>query len=460
VGFRRRDPDPPPDDEDVTRVVRRDGAPVEPDEDVTRVERADRWPDDPVVEEEVVREPVVEERVEEVERVGPPRRRPPTLWPWLLLLLLLVVGGLAAYWFLARGEDETTVPRAVGLREAAAVERVRDAGLEPVVSRRPSSRPEGVVFAQRPGAGSRLEDDEAVDLLVSTGPSTVVLPNVVGLRVQQALERLREPRDADFDVRQRRVFSEEPTGVVVAQDPGAGNRVPVDATVRINVSKGTGRVEVPDVVGSTVDEATAELRRRGLTAKAFDVPSSDPEGTVVAQNPPGGSQLAEGDSVRLNVSTGEAGDTTPTDTTTDTTGSGSAAVAVPSTVGRRLAAAQRALQDAGFTVVVAYVASARPAGIVLRQTPAGGTSARRGSSVALDVSQGPAQTTRAIPDVVGLPRADAVAELRDAGFRVQVFTEPTPDEAEDGLVVRQEPGAGRRAARGSAVTLYVGDFSP
>ena len=98
--------------------------------------------------------------------------------------------------------------------------------------------------------------------------------------------------------------------------------------------------------------------------------------------------------------------------------------------------------------------------IATAATRATGTSARRGSSVSLDVSQGPTRTTRAIPDVVGLARADAVSELRAAGFRVQVFTEPTPDEAEDGLVVRQEPGAGRRAAPGSAVTLYVGEFSP
>jgi beta-lactam-binding protein with PASTA domain len=51
-------------------------------------------------------------------------------------------------------------------------------------------------------------------------------------------------------------------------------------------------------------EAEAELREIGLKANAFEVPSIDPAGTVVAQNPAGG-EIREGSSVRINVSSGE-----------------------------------------------------------------------------------------------------------------------------------------------------------
>jgi beta-lactam-binding protein with PASTA domain len=225
---------------------------------------------------------------------------------------------------------------------------------------------------------------------VSTGPQLVVLPNVVGLPRQQALDRMRDVPAADFDVRENGVFSEQPEGVVVAQDPRAGERIPSDATVRINVSKGTGRVAVPNVVGSTEDEATAELRQLGLTAKPVGVSSSELEGTVVAQSPAAGSEVGQGDSVRLNVSTGPGGATTPADTTPTTTGGG----------------------------------------------------------------------TTTVPDVVGLPREQAIAELGRADFRVQAVAQSTADEAQDGVVVRQQPAGGRRADTGSTVTLYVGEFSP
>src|SRR5688572_1329029 len=80
-----------------------------------------------------------EEVVEE--QVPPPS--PPRIWPWLLLLLLLVVGGLVAYFLLTRGDDKTTMPNVVGLREDQARARLAEAQLEADVDRRPSRRPRG-----------------------------------------------------------------------------------------------------------------------------------------------------------------------------------------------------------------------------------------------------------------------------------------------------------------------------
>jgi beta-lactam-binding protein with PASTA domain len=91
-----------------------------------------------------------------------------------------------------------------------------------------------------------------VTLLVSSGPATAEVPEVTSLPAERAEELL---RDAGFEVRRAEVFSQEPSGVVVAQDPAADERAPLGSSVRINVSKGTANVEVPNVVGRTVDEA-------------------------------------------------------------------------------------------------------------------------------------------------------------------------------------------------------------
>jgi len=93
---------------------------------------------------------------------------------------------------------------------------------------------------------------------------------------------------------------------------------------------------------------------------------------------------------------------------------------------------------------------------VLRQTPEGGTQADRGDEVTIVVAQEPEQVS--VPNVEGLSRADAVAELRDAGLQATVRERATDDEAEDGTVLEQRPGAGTDVDAGDSVILIVGTF--
>jgi serine/threonine-protein kinase len=392
------------DETDETRVLRSDdagateetrvlgGGAAPDDADETRVmPPPDRWPrdSDPTFAEEAAvdeRVPLppatVVEEVEEVRR----RRRVPPYWPWLLLLLLLVLVGLGALWWLSRDGGKATVPNVVGEREASAVERVRDADLEPVVSRRPSDRAPGVVFAQSPGAGSQLDDGEAVNLLVSAGPRPVPVPSVVGLPANQAVERLQQA-SADFQVNQQQVVSNEPPGIVVAQSPKAGETAPANATIRLNVSKGTGKVKVPNVVGQSVEQATNSIEGAGLEASRVDVPSSEDAGTVVAQSPAAGSEVAEGSSVRINVSTGPGTSTTGTSTGGTTTGGTAREVPVPDVVGLEPPEATAQLRSAGFRVKTTTEPTNDPAqdGVVIRQDPSGGHNAKSGTQVSLVV---------------------------------------------------------------------------
>ena len=84
--------------------------------------------------------------------------------------------------------------------------------------------------------------------------------------------------------------------------PPAGRR-PTGSEVRLNVSKGTAEVDVPSVVGLSQADATAQVKAAGLVVNVVPVPSDQPAGTVVAQNPVGG-QANRGSNVRLNVSSG------------------------------------------------------------------------------------------------------------------------------------------------------------
>lgn len=288
-----------------------DRTPPGPEDDETRIlPREDAWPADE--EETVVRRerPALPYRPpgpvrERVRRPPPPPPPPPdrAVWPWLLLLLALVLGGIAAAWFFTREaeEDVRPVPAVVRLPEDSARDRLQAEGFQVQVEREPNEAPPGIVFAQAPDAGNTLPEGASVTIRVSEGLSTAAVPNVVGLPEAQAVERLEA---AELSAEREEVFSEEPPGTVVAQAPAAGEEAELGSGVRIQVSAGSGRVEVPDLLGEHVDDARAALAELDLEANVVQVPSNEPEGTVVAQNPPGGAEATRGDSVRLNVSRG------------------------------------------------------------------------------------------------------------------------------------------------------------
>ena len=152
-------------------------------------------------------------------------------------------------------------------------------------------------------------------MLVSNGPSTTTVPNAVGLTQSDARSQFVE---AGFTVTTAQVFSEQPAGEVVAQDPAAGEKVAPGTKVRLNVSKGSGEVDVPSVVGAMVDDAQSDLDAQGFKSSVRRVASDQPVDTVVAQSPSGGT-APKGATVRLSVSEGPHDDTTTTETTTTTT---------------------------------------------------------------------------------------------------------------------------------------------
>lgn len=387
-------------------------------------------------------------RVTQVDHTAPPPRRP-LLWPWLLLLLLLVATGIALAYFLTRDDDNSSsanrVPAVVGLREALAVERLRADGYPADVRRAVNAAQVGKVIRQTPSAGAGLEPGKTVVIVVARRPNTVDVPRVVGLDVADAFERVQA---AGLRAKSVNVFARQAKGRVVRQRPPARTEARRGATVVLSVSKGPQLVAVPPVMGQTEADATAALRGVGLRVNIVRVPAPGPvpEGTVVAQNPKGGVKAPKGSTVRLNIASAPAGGSTQT---VPTTGE----APVPNVVGSRDTDAIPRLQAAGFRVSSTPVSSTRPAGTVLTQSPAGGTTATRGSTVRITVPGG--RQVRTVPDVVGETEASADRILRNAGFTVRVVDRPA-DPAQQGLVVEQDPAAGTRVQGTRRVTIYVG----
>lgn len=263
-----------------------DADPRDPAEDETRVVERGRRRDREVV-----------------ERRTRPRR--PLIWPWLLLLLLLVAAGIGAYVYFAYYAEEDTkpVPDVVGRTLDDAVAELQAEDFDVDIARDNDEADAGTVFRQDPAAGEEAEEGSLVEIVVSEGPETAQVPAVTGQSEDDARDALDE---AGFDVNVVQVFSDEREGQVIAQAPTGLDEAPVGSTVRINVSKGPGEVTVPDLVGQTEDEAKEELQQLGLRANVATVPSEEPDGTVVAQNPTAGTTVRADSLVRINVSSGSS----------------------------------------------------------------------------------------------------------------------------------------------------------
>lgn len=397
--------------------------------------------DTAVIEEPVATEEVVEEEI-------PPGPPPPRIWPWLLALLLLVIAGGVAWFLLTRDDEKTTMPNVIGLSESQARARIAEAELEADVDRRPSRRARGIVFAQVPGRGTQLEEGQRVEILVSSARIRVVVPEVVGEREGVAVRAL---RSAGFKVDVQRFFAGAPKGEVVEQDPAGGSRAERGATVIVRVSKGRNLSPVPDVLGLSESEAIDRLRAREFVPRVFDVPSPDPKGTVVAQEPRGGVQAPPDARVRINVSTGQqTGEPTerPEEPEQGST------VTVPNVVGLAQTPALRRLFEAQLDGIVRYQRSNQPIGRVIAQRPAGGTTARRPAQVVITVSAGQNPENLEVPDVTGQTEAEARSTLEAAGFRVDTIPDTTTD-APDGTVLDQQPRPGTTAPRGGTITLWI-----
>jgi beta-lactam-binding protein with PASTA domain len=227
---------------------------------------------------------------------------------------------------------------------------------------------------------------------------------------------------------------------VASQDPEPPQRADRGTFVTIVVSSGKPKVAVPDVVGESRDDAVVELRDAGLDPNVVEINSPRDAGTVLATAPSAGEVVVEGTRVRVNVSKGPR------------------PIAVPNVVGQAYESAASTLQGAGFGVAREDVESEEAAGIVVAQSPAAGSQQSRGSTVTLQVSEGP--PTESVPDVTSQDEAQASVLLDEAGFAVEVQDQETDDESLDGLVISQDPPGGTELEQGERVTIVVGRFVP
>src|ERR1700754_4046588 len=209
----------------------------------------------------------------------------------------------------------------------------------------------------------------SVTLTISIGPGENVVPRVNGLSRADATKKL---EGAGFEVATENINSKEvEEGDVVKTEPGGGSTTTEGSTVTIFVSTGPKLVKVPVLVDKQRRLAVEEIRARGLTPEVGEEESGQPVGRVLRQSPSAGQELEPGATVQIVVSSGRE------------------TRKMPGVVSQERREAVETVRAAGLTPVVEEeeTRNEEKIGLVIRQSPSGGTELRPGADVTLIVGK-------------------------------------------------------------------------
>ena len=211
-----------------------------------------------------------------------------------------------------------------------------------------------------------------IAMRIATRSREVPVPDLSGRTVREA-SALLEDRGLTLRVDEnRRIHPTIPEGRVAQQDPPAGVIARRPRGIKVWVSLGPKAMVVPDLTGQTERTAQLRLQQDGLAiASVAEVRLADlPADSVVAQTPIAGTRA---DRVSLLVNRGER-----------TAGS-----IMPDLIGVDGERAADFLRGRGFRVTLGadHPYPGVPAGVVIRQMPAGGFQVAPGDAIAIEVSR-------------------------------------------------------------------------
>ncbi|WP_194190526.1 Stk1 family PASTA domain-containing Ser/Thr kinase [Clostridium chrysemydis] len=271
-------------------------------------------------------------------------------------------------------------------------------------------------------------------------PKDVKLPNFVGMKIDDAQVEAKK-YDLTLDIKKENSGKEE--GTVLNMDPKAGDTVKEGSTVKVTVSAGKKKVEVPNVVEESLEDAKAILKSKGLTniSVSEEYSSSYGAGTVMSQNPSKGQEVTEDTDITLTVSKGPE----------------IKKVTVPNVVGSSKDSAIEQLNSANLKVNIETVdaSSEDQVGKVTSISPGAGATVNEGSTVTIRVAGGEFVS---VPSVSGETQDAATTAIRNVGLNVSVQTKDVTDESQNGKVLSFTPGAGSKVKKGTTVTIYVGKY--
>lgn len=226
-----------------------------------------------------------------------------------LVFIFIAVFGASTYLSLTliiKSEDAVVVPELVGKDVIYALETLTGLGLNTKVkgSEYSSEIPKNHVIRQSPEPGSEIKKGRDVRITISKGATTILMPDLKGLPIQQARIILEENDLCEANVSSVYIDNVE-KDEIIAQNPPEGKEVERKKCVDLLVGSGVpaNKYKMPDLYGLSPGEAIILIEKnrliQGEIKSFFD--AEKPDNIVVSQDPLSGYQVSEKTVVNLVI---------------------------------------------------------------------------------------------------------------------------------------------------------------
>lgn len=215
--------------------------------------------------------------------------------------VIFLIAFLGAFLSYGNFWSNTTVdvPNVVGKQVSVAKNILEDKHLRVSTSEVTNTDvPAGQVISQSPGAGEKVKEQRTIHLVVSKGVGDITVPDLSGMTVEQARQRLKDLGLVVGKITQGSVEG-KPDNSIVAQSPSGDSKVSKGTTVDLVVNKPqTKKVKMPDVVGMTLKDARQVLGSNNIGVNQISG-SVDEKAIVTEQSVKAGEEVNEGSSLNL-----------------------------------------------------------------------------------------------------------------------------------------------------------------
>lgn len=222
-----------------------------------------------------------------------------------VLAVMLVAGGVFAGTRIFA--KEVTVPNITNMTVEQATAELAKVGLKAASPKMKNSVDvdEGKIISQSPKQGIKIKTYQKVEIVVSSGPADVKVPDVIGLQQVEAESKITNTELVVKVVSEYR--DDVKKGEVFKQEPSAGEEVKQGNTVTIYVSKGENKVTMESLTGMSLSDAKARIKKLGLSVGeiSYETSSRYSKDVVISSSPEQYEEVTVGSSVDLTVSKGK-----------------------------------------------------------------------------------------------------------------------------------------------------------
>ena len=259
-----------------------------------------------------------------------------------------------------------------------------------------------------------------------------------------------EKDDEEFDDEE---FSNEKPSMTKKKGKNVAKRILIGSSILIIIAilgtigfflinrSGNNEVEVPNIVGKSVDDAKLELSKIGLKLEVVSTEKSDkPEKTILSVEPKEGTKLKKDSSVKVNISSGEE------------------KILMPDFRYYEINNIKQILDSEGLEnyVIREEFSDSVGVGYLISQSPAAKTEMKKDDKIEIVISKGQEVKLVYVSDVIGKSKEEAEKYL--VGLNVEINEKQTTDKSKDGIVLEQSITPDTMVEEGTSVGLIVGKY--